>query len=107
MLIIGKSSFDKVIKDKIKQNQIEKLVDFIGWIKENDIPNYLLISKLGLSPLHKTFITTQHANKVFQYISFGCPIVSSNVIAQSELVNKYKIEIILKIIMHLTYQINS
>ena len=33
LLIIGKSSFDQVIKDKVKQNQIEKLVDFIGWIK--------------------------------------------------------------------------
>ena len=95
LLIIGKSSFDQVIKDKIKQNQIEKLVDFIGWIKESDIPNYLSISKLGLSPLHKNIHhDTTYANKVFQYISFGCPIVSSNVIAQSELVNKYKIGVI-------------
>ena len=95
LLIIGKSSFDNVIKDKVKQNQIEKLVDFIGWIKESDIPNYLSISELGLSPLHKNIHhDTTYANKVFQYISFGCPIVSSNVIAQSELVNKYKIGVI-------------
>ena len=91
LLIIGKSSFDQVIKDKVKQNQIEKLVDFIGWIKESDIPNYLSITKLGLSPLHKNIHhDTTYANKVFQYISIGCPVVSSNVIAQSELVKKYE-----------------
>ena len=95
LLIIGKSSFDQVIKDKVKQNQIEKLVDFIGWIKESDIPNYLSITKLGLSPLHKNIHhDTTYANKVFQYISIGCPVVSSNVIAQSELVKKYEIGVI-------------
>ena len=95
LLIIGKSSFDHVIKNKVKQNHIEKLVDFIGWIKEDKISNYLSISKLGLSPLHRNIHhDTTYANKVFQYISFGCPIVSSNVIAQSELVKKYEIGVI-------------
>ena len=42
----------------------------------------------------KMYMTGTSSNKVFQYISFGCPIVSSNVIAQSELVNKYKIGVI-------------
>ena len=95
LLIIGKSSFDNVLKNEIKKHDVEELVDFTGWVKENEIPNYLSISKLGLSPLHRNIHhDTTYANKIFQYISFGCPIVSSDVIAQSELVKKYNIGVV-------------
>ena len=95
LLIIGKSSFDGVLKNEIKKHDVEELVDFIGWVKENEIPNYLSISKLGLSPLHRNIHhDTTYANKIFQYISFGCPIVSSDVIAQSELVKKHNIGVV-------------
>ena len=95
LLIIGKSSFDDILKNEIKKHDIEELVDFIGWVKETEIPNYLSISKLGLSPLHRNIHhDTTYANKIFQYISFGCPIVSSDVIAQSELVKKYNIGVV-------------
>jgi glycosyltransferase involved in cell wall biosynthesis len=84
-----------VLKNEIKKHDIEELVDFIGWVKENEIPNYLSISKLGLSPLHRNIHhDTTYANKIFQYISFGCPIVSSNVTAQSELIKKYNIGVV-------------
>ena len=95
LLIIGKSSFDDVLKNEIKKHDVEELVDFIGWVKENEIPNYLSISKLGLSPLHRNIHhDTTYANKIFQYISFGCPVVSSDVIAQSELIKKYNIGVV-------------
>ena len=95
LLIIGKSSFDDVLKNEIKKHDVEELVDFIGWVKENEIPNYLSISKLGLSPLHRNIHhDTTYANKIFQYISFGCPVVSSDVIAQSELVKKHNIGVV-------------
>ena len=95
LLIIGKSSFDDALKSEIRKHGVEDLVDFIGWVKENEIPNYLSISKLGLSPLHRNIHhDTTYANKIFQYISFGCPVVSSDVIAQSELVKKYNIGVV-------------
>jgi len=97
LIILGKSSFDYQIKHKINEYGVGKLVDFIGWVKEDKIPNYLSISKLGLSPLHKNIHhDTTYANKIFQYISFGCPIVSSDVTAQSELVKKYNIGVVFK-----------
>ena len=95
LLIIGKSSFDDTLKSEIRKHGVIDLVDFIGWVKENEIPNYLSISKLGLSPLHRNIHhDTTYANKIFQYISFGCPVVSSDVIAQSELVKKYNIGVV-------------
>ena len=109
-LIIGKSSFDDVLKNEIKKHDIEELVDFIGWVKENEIPNYLSISKLGLSPLHRNIHhDTTYANKIFQYISFGCPVVSSDVIAQSELVKKHNIGVVFedRNVMDLTKKITQ
>ena len=95
LLIIGKSSFDDTLKSEIRKHGVIDLVDFIGWVKENEIPNYLSISKLGLSPLHRNIHhDTTYANKIFQYISFGCPVVSSDVIAQSELVKKHNIGVV-------------
>jgi len=110
LLIIGKSSFDNVLKNEIKKHDIEELVDFIGWVKENEIPNYLSISKLGLSPLHRNIHhDTTYANKIFQYISFGCPVVSSDVIAQSELVKKHNIGVVFedRNVMDLTKKITQ
>ena len=110
LLIIGKSSFDYVLKNEIKKHDVEELVDFIGWVKENEIPNYLSISKLGLSPLHRNIHhDTTYANKIFQYISFGCPVVSSDVIAQSELVKKYNIGVVFedRNVMDLTKKITQ
>ena len=110
LLIIGKSSFDDVLKNEIKKHDVEELVDFIGWVKENEIPNYLSISKLGLSPLHRNIHhDTTYANKIFQYISFGCPVVSSDVIAQSELVKKHNIGVVFedRNVMDLTKKITQ
>ena len=110
LLIIGKSSFDDVLKNEIKKHDIEELVDFIGWVKETEIPNYLSISKLGLSPLHRNIHhDTTYANKIFQYISFGCPVVSSDVIAQSELVKKHNIGVVFedRNVMDLTKKITQ
>ena len=97
LIILGKSSFDTILKQKVKDNNVENLVDFIGWVKESEICKYLSVSKIGLSPLHKNIHhDTTYANKVFQYISFNCPVISSNVTAQSELVKKYNIGCIFK-----------
>ena len=97
LVILGKSSFDLVLHKKIKENNVQHLVDFVGWVKESEICTYLSISKLGISPLHKNIHhDTTYANKVFQYISFGCPVISSDVIAQAELIKKYKVGLIFK-----------
>ena len=85
------------IKTKINKLKISNLVDFIGWQKEEDLYKYLLISDIGLSPLYRNqHHDTTYANKIFQYISFNCPVISSNVTAQSELVKKYNVGSVFK-----------
>ena len=50
-----------------------------------------MIAHLGISPLHRNIHhDTTYANKLFQYISFGVPVICSNSTAQSELISNYK-----------------
>ena len=50
-----------------------------------------MIAHLGISPLHRNIHhDTTYANKLFQYISFGIPVICSNSTAQSELISNYK-----------------
>ena len=91
LIIIGKSSYDNALKHKIEKLDLLSCVDFIGWKKEDELYKYLMVSKLGLSPLHRNkHHDTTYANKLFQYISFGLPVICSNSTAQSELVDSYK-----------------
>ena len=79
LIIIGKSSYDHKIKSKINKLKISNLVDFIGWQKEEDLYKYLMISDIGLSPLHRNqHHDTTYANKIFQYISFNVPLLCSD-----------------------------
>ena len=91
LVIIGQSSFDKKLRSKVKKLKLSNFVDFMGWKKENELYKYLMISHLGISPLHRNMHhDTTYANKLFQYISFGVPVICSNSTAQSELISNYK-----------------
>lgn len=91
LLIIGKSKTDHILKDLVKKNNWEKYVEFAGWQQQNFLQSYLLASKIGICPLHRNLHhDTTYANKLFQYMAFGKPVIVSDCIAQQELVNKYK-----------------
>ena len=91
LVIIGQSSFDKKLRSKVKKLKLSNFVDFMGWKKENELYKYLMIAHLGISPLHRNIHhDTTYANKLFQYISFGVPVICSNSTAQSELISNYK-----------------
>jgi glycosyltransferase involved in cell wall biosynthesis len=52
----------------------------------------LSICDIGISPLESNIHhDTTYANKIFQYMSFGCPMICSNVVAQKEIIEKYKV----------------
>ena len=91
LVIIGQSSFDKKLRSKVKKLKLSNFVDFMGWKKENELYKYLMIAHLGISPLHRNIHhDTTYANKLFQYISFGVPVICSNSTAQSELISNYE-----------------
>nr|WP_271711601.1 glycosyltransferase family 4 protein [Marinigracilibium pacificum] len=89
LLIIGPvDNADKIkFNDIITSDTYSSVVKYIPWIDVSELPDYLNISDICLSPIHKN---PQHesgiANKIFQYMFGKKPLIVSNSIPQMELV---------------------
>ena len=89
--IIGKSSFDSRLRELVAELQISDQVRFEGWQPEKLFPTYITGSHVCLSPLKRNLHhDTTFANKVFQYMSLGRPVLVSDCPAQAELIESEK-----------------
>lgn len=87
LVIVGKSSTDLVLKQQVKKLKVNSFVDFEGWQNVSLFQSYILMSAICISPLHRNLQhDVAYANKIFQYMSFGKPLLVSDAIAQKELV---------------------
>ncbi|MFD2515533.1 glycosyltransferase family 4 protein [Pontibacter locisalis] len=97
LVIVGKSITDPLLKELITELGYEKYVDLTGWKNFELFPSYILASHIGVCPIHKNIHhETTYANKLFQYLAFGKPIVVSDCKAQANLVTKYNCGLIFK-----------
>ena len=97
IIILGKSSYDYKLKKKINKLKLDSVVNFIGWVDESDLYKYLLVSDIGISPLYSNLHhDTTYANKLFQYMSFGIPIVCSDSQAQANLIKENNCGVVFK-----------
>jgi len=96
-IIVGSSSYDNELKYLSKANNVQNFVSFEGWKNENSFQSSLSICDIGVSPLESNIHhDTTYANKIFQYMSFGCPMICSDVKAQKEITEKYEIGVLFK-----------
>lgn len=87
LVLVGKSKDDYKLKAMIKKYQLEDYVDLLGWQDFKLFPSYISASDVCLSPLKKNkHHYTTYANKIFQYMSLGKPIVVSDCMAQANVV---------------------
>jgi glycosyltransferase involved in cell wall biosynthesis len=90
LLLIGKSKDDAYLKERVKALDIEEYVDYQGWQSPNTFASYISASKIGISPLIRNIHhDTTYANKIFQYMAFGLPLVVSDCPAQANVANDY------------------
>jgi glycosyltransferase involved in cell wall biosynthesis len=95
LVIVGTSSYDNELVKIADNLNVSKYIDFEGWKNEKLFPSYIKAAQLGVSPLHSNIHhDTTYANKLFQYISLGCPVVCSDVMAQKALLDKYEIGLV-------------
>lgn len=91
VVIVGKSKEDGVLKDYVIKNNYQRYVSFTGWQDFNLFQSYILASRIGICPIHKNLHhNTTYANKIFQYMALGKPIVVSDCTSQKNLVEKYR-----------------
>ncbi|MCF6167809.1 glycosyltransferase family 4 protein [Lutibacter sp.] len=89
LVVVGSNTSDTILKEQVKELNIQNFVDFEGWKNENLLPSYILASSICISPLHRNLHhDTTYANKLSQYMSIGKPLLVSNAIAQVNLIKK-------------------
>jgi len=87
LVIVGKVNTELQIE--VNKLKIDHLVNFEGWQNEATFQKYIQQSDICLSPLHRNIHhDTTYANKLFQYMSFGKPLLVSNATAQETLVKR-------------------
>jgi glycosyltransferase involved in cell wall biosynthesis len=89
LVIVGSNSSDVVLKQQVIEQDLQNYIDFEGWQNESLFPSYIKASSICISPLHRNLHhDTTYANKLFQYMSFGKPVLVSDAIAQKNLIEK-------------------
>jgi glycosyltransferase involved in cell wall biosynthesis len=91
LVIVGSNTTDIVLKQKVKELNLEETVDFQGWQNVKLFPSYIIASAICISPLYRNIQhDVAYANKLFQYMSFAKPVLVSNATAQKNLIEKTK-----------------
>ncbi len=91
VIFVGESSQDNHLKAFVKQRGLESVVQFEGWQKPEKLPAYINAADICLSPLLRNpHHDTTYANKLFQYMACGKPVVASDCPAQAAVVNQEK-----------------
>ncbi len=89
LVIVGKNTTDVVLKRQVADLKLENFVDFEGWQEVSLFQSYITASDVCISPLHRNLQhDVAYANKIFQYMSLGKPLLVSNATAQKELVER-------------------
>lgn len=89
LVIVGKNTTDVVLKHQVKELNLQSFVDFEGWQDVALFQSYILSSAVCISPLHRNLQhDVAYANKIFQYMSLGKPLLVSDAIAQKRLVER-------------------
>lgn len=85
----GGGAYELVLKDLAKQEGVEDLVSFLGWIKFSDIPSLITAADLCLIPHRATeSINRTIPNKLFQYMAMAKPVLVSDAKPLERVVNE-------------------
>jgi len=81
----------KKFHDSISSPDIQGRITYIPWIDLSELPAYLSISDICVAPFLKN---PQHesgvANKIFDYMAGGRPVIVSDCLPQQKLIEKYE-----------------
>lgn len=79
LILVGKSSEDVTLKKLAFDLSIQESISFEGWQDVSLFPSYIQSANVCVSPLHRNLHhDTTFANKLFQYMAMGKPLVVSD-----------------------------
>lgn len=87
LILVGKSSADSILKSMATKLNINENVAFMGWQNLELFPSFIKAADICISPLKRNLHhDTTFANKLFQYMAMGKPVVVSDCPSQANLV---------------------
>jgi len=87
MVFVGSNTEDVVLREMVSSRELDDIVIFEGWQDVSLFPSYITGSSVCISPLKRNkHHDTTYANKIFQYMSQGRPLVVSDCPPQAEVV---------------------
>ena len=91
LIIVGSSTSDDYLKHLTNKLNLTNLICFEGFQDEKLLQSYITSSNVCISPLLRNrHHDTTYANKIFQYMALGKPLLVSDCTAQQEIVNRVK-----------------
>lgn len=91
VVIVGHSKDFPKLKSKIIDLGIEEYVSLEGWKDFKLFPSYIRSSQVCISPIHQNpHHNSTFANKLFQYMAFGRPVIVSDCMPQERIVNTHE-----------------
>lgn len=79
LILVGKSTQDVYLKEFAVTIGVNDQVYFEGWQDVSLFPSYIQVADICLSPIHRNLHhDTTFANKLFQYMAMGKPVLASD-----------------------------
>lgn len=89
LILVGKSTEDKQLKELAEALGLTARVIFEGWQDVSLFPSYIAAANVCISPLHRNkHHDTTFANKIFQYMAGAKPLLVSDCPPQVRVVNQ-------------------
>lgn len=87
LVFVGINSEDTVLHSLVDELKLKENVIFEGWQDVSLFPSYINASTVCISPLKRNpHHDTTYANKIFQYMAMGKPVVVSDCPAQQNVI---------------------
>ncbi len=98
VIFVGDGDVVPLLKQKVKQENLEDKVLFFGKRPYNELMNFTALCDIGISLDKDTNINYRFSlpNKIFDYIHAGIPMLVSNLTEVKKIVNGYKIGIVVE-----------
>jgi|GEM_PF-319709 len=80
LLIVGEGPARRELEVRVKQLSLDGDVRFTGWLDYARLPDIISRAQVGLLPFHACHhIDASLANRLFEYMAHGLPIIASDV----------------------------
>ena len=91
LLLIGKGSVEKELREIVTENRLENIVNFIQWIPFKLVPSYVLVSDICVVPhVPNEFVNKTIPHKLFFYMLLKRPVIVSDAVPLKRIIGSYQ-----------------